>query len=325
MAPNETVPERYFYHNFPRRMRDQEAENDAGCVIVEMIRDFGLLLAPENVKFQYEHADGSAPRSTEILQRRVCFTELAPQELAEHATKFGHFAFEFSIPTLKSLGAMPVFYIPRAVSETKGAEGAASTLVMQLVDAMILTMRVSEISRILQVSGQKSGAFHCTFGFTETGNKTFELDAGEIQRVLGAFTHAITPSDMLYLALQGALNFFAYADSKDGEELAYYREREWRIAGNMAIRGEEMMRQPSGDLIERLMTLDKDFFGKEVPGNEKTRAELSFVLPGLGEKRILELVNRIIAPRAALERVEAFFSSVSNRPKIVALEDLPKR
>jgi hypothetical protein len=319
---NTATPERYFYHSFPRRMRDQEAENNAGCSIIELVRDFGLLLTPENVKFKYEHANGLAPRTTEILQRRACFTELAPHELKDHAKKFGNFALEFKIPVLKSLGAIPVFYIPRAIAETKGAEGAASTLVMQLVDAMILVERIAGVRQMLDASGQQEGVFHCSFGFSETGNKTFELDASEIRRVLDAFTHAITPSLMLLPAMRGLFNYFAYADSKDDDELGYYREREWRIAGNIAIRGEELMRLPSAPLIERLTALDADFFSKVVPGADKTRAELSFVLPGLGDKRIFELANRIIVPRAAFSRAESIFSNDSSRPTVVALEDL---
>jgi hypothetical protein len=117
MTDNSRGLERYFYHSFPRRACDQEAETDVACSILEIIRDFGLLLAPESVKWQYEHKDGSPPRATQVLQRRVCFTELAPDELRGHARRFGHFALEFTVSTLKSLGAIPVFYIPRAISE----------------------------------------------------------------------------------------------------------------------------------------------------------------------------------------------------------------
>lgn len=116
-------PERYFHHSFPRRGRDTEVEITRGCTILSIIRDSGLITAPEIVKWQYEHEDGSPPRSFEVLQRRVCFTELAPHELTEHAKKFGSFALEFDVPVLKSLGAIPVFYIPRALAAAKGAEG----------------------------------------------------------------------------------------------------------------------------------------------------------------------------------------------------------
>lgn len=37
------VPERYFYHSFPRRSRSTEREIASGLTILELIRDFGLL------------------------------------------------------------------------------------------------------------------------------------------------------------------------------------------------------------------------------------------------------------------------------------------
>jgi hypothetical protein len=105
--------ERYFYHSFPRRRKDQRGEVQKGLKILELIRDFGLLLTPERTAWEYPHADGSPPRRMEMVQRRVCFTELSPRELSRHAKEFGHFALEFEVDTLKSLHALPVFYIPR--------------------------------------------------------------------------------------------------------------------------------------------------------------------------------------------------------------------
>ena len=248
-------------------MRDTAAEIEKGCQILSLIRDFGLVMCPEIVRWEYEHADGSPPRTSEVLQERVCFTELEPRELSRHGQKFGHFALEFTVPTLKSLGAIPVFYIPRATSAATGAEGAANTLVMQFIDSMILVMRINGVRSVIAESGQREGTFPCTFGVSEkSGCKTFDLDVGEITRILEAFTHAITPSEILLPALESMLKFFYPADDlRHDEVLGYYREREWRIAGNIAIRGVEMMRPPSTELVERLKAHDSDFFGEISP------------------------------------------------------------
>lgn len=224
------APERYFYHSFPRRGRDTGAAIDRGCRILSMIRDYGLLMAPEVVRWEYSHADGTAPRSADTLQRRACFTELAPHELLGHADLFGSFALEFDIPVGKSFGAIPVFYIPRALTEAKGAEGAASTLVMQLLDAMVLAERVAAIQERQQQTGQTEGEFRCKFGFAESGSKEFVLDAVATSKVLAAVTHALTPAPDLHQALQGITNFFYPADDVQGNNaLRYYREREWRL------------------------------------------------------------------------------------------------
>ena len=105
---NETE-KRFFYHSFPRRGCNAKSEIKNGCRILELIRDVGLLLTPEIISWEYPHADGSPPRQQTILQRRACFTELAPSQLAEHSKAFGHFALEFEIEVLKDLGALPVF------------------------------------------------------------------------------------------------------------------------------------------------------------------------------------------------------------------------
>jgi hypothetical protein len=105
--------EGFFYHSFPRRGRHGDKEVQKGLKILELIRDFGLLLTPEVTAWEYPHADGSPPRKIEMVQRRVSFTELSPCELPRHAEEFGRFALEFEIDTLKSLYALPVFYIPR--------------------------------------------------------------------------------------------------------------------------------------------------------------------------------------------------------------------
>src|SRR5689334_9555061 len=56
-------------------VRETEAKIGKGCQILSMMRDFGLVMAPEIVKWRYDHADSSPPRTSEVLQQRVCFAE----------------------------------------------------------------------------------------------------------------------------------------------------------------------------------------------------------------------------------------------------------
>jgi hypothetical protein len=139
---NAVEPERFFYHSFPRRGRsDTTAENPKGLKILELIRDFGLLLTPEITSWQYPHANQTPPRNMQMVQRRVSFTELSSKQLPEHAKEFGHFALEFEIDTLKDLGAIPVFYIPKWGSSSL-ARSLGQTLVIQMIDAMCLIDRI---------------------------------------------------------------------------------------------------------------------------------------------------------------------------------------
>jgi hypothetical protein len=114
-----------------------------------------------------------------------------------------HLHLAIATLALAGFGAIPVFYIPRALSAATGAEGAASTLVIQFIDAMNLVMRIAGVTNLIATSGQREGTIPCTFGFTESGTKTFNLEVGETIRVLEAFTHAITPPGTLLPALEG--------------------------------------------------------------------------------------------------------------------------
>jgi hypothetical protein len=166
------IPERYFYHSFPRRSRSPAREIPSGLAILELIRDHGLLLTPEIAHWEYPHADGTPPRSASMIQRRVSFTELSPSELARHSENFGHFALEFEIETLKQLGAMPVFYVPHTAD---GAGSLGKTVVMQIIDAMRLIDRIARVVPILEQAPADLPALQVTFGMTDN-QKAYNLN-----------------------------------------------------------------------------------------------------------------------------------------------------
>jgi hypothetical protein len=324
MTAVEGAPERYFYHSFPRKWRETDAEIEKGCTILSIIRDSGLIMAPEIVEWRYEYLDGSPARTAEVLQRRISFTELPPEEVAGHAKKFGRFALEFEVPVLKALGAIPVFYIPQALSMAKGAEGAASTLVMQFLDGMSLVERIASIQEELARTGQTSGSLRRTYGFQH--KRDFEFDVAATKRLLDALMHALTPSPRLRDGMRGTANFFFGADDlKHDEALGYYREREWRIAGAMTLRNEDIVFSPTDRLVGRLLALDTDFFGREYPAGEgKNRAEQSYVMPGLDGRPIIDMIRRVIVPEAGLDSATAVFKGFPKPPAIVTLESLGK-
>ena len=280
---NVTEKERFFYHSFPRRGSNTDAEIDKGCKILSLICDAGLLLAPEVVNWQYSHADGSPPRTQTYIQRRVCFTELAPGDLNEHAEIFGRFALEFEIDVLKGMGALPVFYIPQATStEQSEINSLGSVLVNQMIDAAMLAMRLTEVKKL--VDAAPDGArLDLTMGVDKF--KDFSFDAKETRAILEALGYGLTPPDMLKQSLYGLLHCFYPADNlRDNTALAYYRQREWRISHNFAFRGEEVMRRVSDRVIGRLMEIDTEFFGRDFPtaGGTSCLAKEFLDLSGLG-------------------------------------------
>jgi hypothetical protein len=315
--------ERFFYHSFPRRGSNTDAEIDKGCKVLSLICDAGLLLAPEVVKWQYSHADGSPPRTQTYIQRRVCFTELAPNDLTEHAGLFGRFALEFEIDVLKGMGALPVFYIPQATTtEPSKINNLGSVLVNQMIDAAILAMRLTELKNLVDAAPDDN-RLDIIMGINKF--KDFSLCAKETRNTLEALSNGLTPPDMLEQSLYGLLHCFYPADNlRDNKALAYYRQREWCISHNFAIRGEEIMRRISDEVNGRLMEIDAEFFGRDfpTPAGTSSLAQESWIYPGFGGKRVLQMARRIIVPSPAVAQVKEILPKLEGFPPVVSIEAL---
>jgi len=211
------------------------------------------------------------------------------------------------------MGALPVFYIPQATTaDASEINSLGSILVMQMIDAMVLVMRLAGVKQNLDDAPDVTeGRFDNTFGFEKP--KTFSLDVRETRNALEAFCYGLTPPDMLEHALTGLLGCFYPADDlRDNKVLAYYRQREWRISGNFAVRGENVMRRTSDQVIGRLLDIDADFFGRDfpTPSGVKRLAEEAFVYPGFGGKRVIQMVRRVIVPREALALLWQIFDGL---------------
>ena len=76
------------------------------------------MLAPEIVEWHIPPGLSIGVASPlRLFQQRICFTELSPDELTNHSETFGPFAMEFDIGALRRAGALPVIYMPQALSE----------------------------------------------------------------------------------------------------------------------------------------------------------------------------------------------------------------
>lgn len=321
LAAAPSIEERFFYHSFPRRGRDTAAEIDKGCMVLSLMRDAGLLLTPEIVEWQYPHADASPPRIERILQRRVCFTELAPRELPSHAREFGHFSLEFKVDIIRQLGGMPVFYVPRP-DKAAGTtlEDLGSILVIQLMDARNLANHIAHLMNIFDTQQLPE---HYIGNPSNQGQ--FTLNVAEAKKTLQAVMHGITPPSMLAGGINGILNLFYPADDlHHNQALAYYRQREWRVTGNLALHGKNIMRSPEQNEIAELQNIDADFFGKELnaPLGKVPLLNECLVYPRFGGKRMMELVNRVIVPAQAVENAKAILKEINQPPSVVSLESL---
>mgnify|MGYP001449041181 CR=1 FL=1 len=177
-------PDRYFYHSFPQPPETPDTEwlNNASChnkglSIIEAICRVGLLLTPEKWEFPPERVSGGPPsNSLPVFQKRLCFTDLSPSELNNHASYFGPFALEYEITTLRNMGAMPAIYIPAEIDSERGYSGSGVSLVNRLHELDVFLDRVqrlrSELSeypkdqfiRLNNTNAGNQGIIGCTFG-----------------------------------------------------------------------------------------------------------------------------------------------------------------
>jgi hypothetical protein len=330
-------PERYFYHSFPRRGKKCASEEKLGLDILRLITEFGLLLTQEVTSWEYPHSENSSSRKMQIVQKRACFTELAPSELPRHAEEFGNFTLEFETEALKELGALPVFYIAMG-PDSVGAASLGQRIVMQIVDAMCLMDRIARTKKWLEELKPIQSHIDIDYGF-DNGTRKINLDIKEAEKFIDGITFGVTPTDMLRFGLEGALNFFYAADAdstRKNSALKYYRQREWRIAANVARMGKELMGLPPVALIDRLIALDSDFFARKFPKEHEVLTNPSltgktlgkrlvdwiYVYHGIDDRHVVGAARRVIVPRAAVSSAKDILSHHPKAPPVVTIEDL---
>jgi|ERR1039458_8819292 hypothetical protein len=279
------------------------------------------------VEWSQPLSGGTPPRIFPVVQPRVCFTELSPPELPEHGITFGQFALEFEIDTLRGLGGVPVFYVPQPSSTGSDGSAVGTALVAITMDATAVISRAALLHGLL--NGPVPAAEHFSFNVglaRSPGNRgEFVIDRDEAKNVVAALGHGVTPWPQLDAGIYALLNLFYPADNvKHGKPLEYYRQREWRIACNFAIKGTEVLREPTESEKGRITKIDSDFFLRDIQTDLGPVATLSRTLvhPGLNGKRIIQMVRRIILPAAAIKRVSEILEEVDGAPEVVPTDVL---
>lgn len=315
------IQERYLYHSFPRRGVRTTHEINWGINTLACIRDFGLLLLPELIEWKQPLTGGSPDRVFPVVQSRVCFTDLSPSEVPEHGDRFGKFALEFEVESLRGLGAIPVFYIPQ-----KDA-GVGTALLAILADSNTLVQRAANVHAVLNGAQPVAERFELGVGFARNleAPEKFSIHRDEAKIVLEALGHRLTPWHMLKEGTQVLQNFFYPADNVHHDKpLEYYRQREWRIACNFAIEGVNILRRPSPGEKERIAQIDPDFFLRPIEYDFGPIMPLddAFVHPGMHGKSILQNVRRVIAPQAAVEETRRLLELIDGAPPVVSIETI---
>ncbi len=320
---------RHFFHSFPRPKAEEseDATLERGLNILRFMRACGLVLAPEIVDWNVSFS--GAAEQLQILQQRACFTELSTAELPRHSAMFGPIALAFDLAKLRSVGAIPVIYIPQgdeisALSQigTFCVNGAYHT---QYV--LNQFQRLKEQSDPGLLAGQlgRPVAPNYTLNLQNSdpaGNivAEYSIPASNVRDVLQHVGFNSIPFDHSIGVLNVFLNMFYPTDNNHtGDELGYYRQREWRlIAGNIQINRRQICRSLSESEAAKLLEIDPKFWTRElmVNGVSHQRSDLALLYEPMRDWNFLELVEAIFVPESAIERVRAIVGDkIAVRPQ----------
>jgi hypothetical protein len=92
--------------------------------------------------------------------------------------------------------------------------------VIQLIDAMCLIDRVARVKNFIESTATGGSRQNFEFGFSNR-QRLFSIDVDELQRSIEGITYAITPPEMLSLALEGIMNLFYFADADTHTRTVY--------------------------------------------------------------------------------------------------------
>lgn len=320
--PNTT----FFYHSFPRP-REKETRQELlkrGLTILRSIRRSGLILAPEVVEWSTPVSLGS-PSPYRVLQERICFTELSPDELSAHSQHFGPYAIEFDIAGLRRAGALPVIYMPQALSKDDHLALLGPFVVSHLAHIQHMLRNLNELNQLTDLNHVRE-RFPGTERFTD--DCVINLRNGDVRRGIAqefkvpmtsirdmtaflGFENAPFPAMIGAISIVQSL-FHPTDDEHVDEPLAYYRQREWRITANYSVNNRPRgLPLPPGER-ERLLGVDRCFWARELQFEDeefqRVDKAISLVLPPLEEIR--SMMTRVLVPSETVEQARELFVDV---------------
>ena len=277
----------------------------------------GLVLAPEIVEWDV-NAITRSREQLRTLQCRACFTELSAAELGAHSKIFGPIALSFDIAKLREVGATPVIYVPQGIADSALSQigtfcvrGAYHTRYVLRQPQGLKEMSDPEVAA--KRFGQPVAPDYKLIlrNPDSAGNIVAEYDvpASHVQNVLQHVGFNNIPFDHSIGVLSVFLNMFYPTDNTHtGDQLSYYRQREWRlIAGDINFNGRPMGRGLSDTEIATLQNIDPDFWNRELmlEGVRRQRSALALVYDPIPDWMLFDLVEAVFVPEHAIGRAQA--------------------
>ena len=315
----------FFYHSFPRPRQGESPQEleDRGFAILSSIQRNGLILAPELVVWTTPVSLGS-PSPYRVLQQRVCFTELRPDELAAHSELFGPYALEFDIAGLRQAGAMPVIYMPQALSKDYHLALLGPFVVSHLGHIKHMLQSLDNLKQNTELNKVRfPEATHfaedCMFTLSNSDEQgrivqESKVPMTSIRDMLSFIGFENAPFSAMLGTLSIVQSLFYPTDNDHLDEpiLAYYRQHEWRITADYSVNG-----QPRGVPLppsekELLLQADGRFWKREIQFEDqkfrRVDKAVSLALPPPEEIR--SIIRRVLVPRQRVLQAKQLFADV---------------
>ena len=306
---------RYFYHSFPRP-RPGEPRNEVisrGLSILKSISKSGLTLAPEIVEWHVPPGLSIGVASPlRVFQQCICFTELPPDKLTKHSETFGPFGMEFDIAALRRAGALPVIYMPQALSENDHLALIGLFVVSDLNQIRDLLQTLDRVKSA--ATSEKHSVICLNNGDDQRGViHSYSVSRNMVHDFMRFLTFERAPfSEMIGITTIAQSLFYPTDNRNTDATLGYYRQREWRITAGYDVNGEPRGRELDDAEKQMLLEIDTDFWTKEIYDGETTsrRIDKAASLSNPDPQELAEMLHRLIVPADTLEEVQKSFPNV---------------
>lgn len=325
--PNLRTNKYFFYHSFPRPEENQHKNImiKKGLRILESIVNNGLLLTPESIEWEEPLENGTLGNKMISIAKSCSFTEIPLNKLKAHSAKFGYFSIEFDIEVLRKLGAIPVFYLPKAPDGDDSLESLASSLMIRMGEITEFLNNLGKLEKWAEENLEKKNFFPILDSCGQQRIGRFNSEA--IKDIIEFCRGYSQPLKILINALRYIHGFHYPAENyRYNNRMDYYKQREWRIVANMSFHGKELTYPIKDEGIKKmLISIDPNFYQKEIALHYNRTAriiDLCQLFPEYNNKNFIEYAKRVIVPSKAVDLATSILNKCANPPEVVDFKSI---
>ena len=266
----------YLYHSFPREGDDSQA-----IQVLKSILEYGLLATPEILMWMF--GDGE---TFHVAQKRICFTALKEYELEEHSKVFGELSIGVARADMESIGAVPVFYVPRALHDERQGRNIGGFHMERLYQLMVITHHLQKKDENIPFRNKR-------------------IDLQDIDAFVRYLTGLFCPIE----------------DVDSDKERFYYAQKEWRVMGNLFYKGKALSRKLSKDEVRLFESISPNFFNtvNEFPTGRYRNIEQSLLIPTIGDEPVRQKIAKVVTPERLSNEVINILEEFDISPEVIIL------